>query len=163
MQREPVDLGVPGREVAGWSVLFVLLAGAVAADLRWGSGAVAVGGVVVLVLLGGSVVPSVVGRVVLHPEGHLTVRSPLGTARYEMEQIDTVVVASAGPVAEGAEHDRFEGSAPALPLFRIAELVLLHGVDVALPSTLALPLPPLRRRLDRQVAAVRAWLEEGPA
>jgi len=158
-----LHLGVPRSEVAGWLVVLLAVAAAGLADLRWGNGALAIACLVVVVVLGGTVVRPVLSAVTAHPEGHLLVRGSLGTARYEMEQIDAVVVAVLGP-ALGASTWLFRQlDGPRLPVLHGAELVLFGGADVPLPCTHVIPLPPLLRRLDHQVAALQAWLEKGPA
>jgi hypothetical protein len=148
-----LDLGVPRHELLGWTVLVLLVASGGLGALVTGRGAVAVGCLVFVAAVVALVGPAVVGRVVAYPAGHLTIRSPLGTARWEMEDVEDVVVAPAA---------RSEGSSIPPPLWGI-ELVTTSGVDVPLPSTRVLPLPALRRRLDRQAAALRAWLDAGPA
>ncbi|GHE09397.1 hypothetical protein [Klenkia taihuensis] len=155
-----LHLAVQGRAVAGWVLALAVVAAAGLADLRWGSGAVAVACLAVVLLVGTVVLPPVLGSVSAHPEGHLVVRWLLASHRYEMEEIDSVVVAPAGPQLSGSALFGQRGIA----LFaRGAELVLFSGAEVPLRSTQVLVLPPLLRRLDREVAALQAWLDEGPA
>lgn len=149
-----VDLRVPTRELAIEALLVALLAGAGAVLWPTALTPLAVLCLALAVGVGVGAGLRAVGGAVAHPEGHLTVGSLSGTARYEMEDVLDVVAA---PVS----HD--PGQGPPIPLGWGAELVLRSGVDVPLPCTRVPSLPALRRRLDRQVEDLRAWLEEGPA